>query len=357
MLRRRLRGFGPWIVVGHGLLFLALAAVQHATELAEVASLRGPAVAFALDGGLAVITILLGLWLRASPLPDDRQLAVAGWTFLGSLLFEAVVGVSILVKLGEGRAVAEPAFDMLLAGSAGAIAGFSVGYYNAKTHVQARQARRSSRAMAFVNGVIRHDLRNDLSAVVGTADLLEDAASEADPDEIRDQATLIQAKSEDALGLLEDTGVIARTVAGEADLQPVDLAQRVRDAAAKAPGFAAVEADVPDEAPVLANEGLGSVVDNLVENAIEHHDGDEPHVEVAVEERPDAVALRVADDGPGIPDEEKATLFEPREEGTHGGGLHLVSTLVDSFGGTIDADDREPRGTVFTVTLEPADHV
>ncbi|EMA25353.1 ATP-binding protein [Haloarcula amylolytica] len=44
---------------------------------------------------------------------------------------------------------------------------------------------------------------------------------------------------------------------------------------------------------------------------------------------------RLVDDGPGIPDDRRDSVFDPRAGDTHGGGLHLVETLVTSFGGEI----------------------
>ncbi|WP_336358516.1 ATP-binding protein [Haloarcula sp. CGMCC 1.6347] len=44
---------------------------------------------------------------------------------------------------------------------------------------------------------------------------------------------------------------------------------------------------------------------------------------------------RLVDDGPGIPDDRCDSVFDPRAGDTHGGGLHLVETLVTSFGGEI----------------------
>lgn len=354
-MRERLRPLAPWIVVAEGLLLFALAASHHLAEVAELGGLRGPGVAFAIDGGLGLVLVGLGLWLRASPLHPDRRLDVAGWTLLGAALFVGVVGLSMGVKLAEGRSLAEPAFTLLVAAGAGALAGFITGFYNAEAQEEARRARRSSEAMTVVNGIIRHDLRNDLTTVAGTADLLEDGAGDVDPDELRDEARLIQDKSEEAIELLEDTGTLARTVAGDAPVSEVDLVDVVREAARGLPDVATVETDLPDSAPVEGNEGLVSVADNLLENAVEHHDGDDPWIGVEVAVGDEAVVLRVADDGPGVPDDKKAHLFEPREGGTHGGGLHLVSTLVESLGGTIEVSDREPRGTVFTVTLRSAD--
>ncbi|KKF39282.1 hypothetical protein FK85_29785 [Halorubrum saccharovorum] len=66
-----------------------------------------------------------------------------------------------------------------------------------------------------------------------------------------------------------------------------------------------VDADIAEAAPVRANEGLRSAVDNLVENAIEH-----AGPEVTVRDGDERVTLTVADDGPGIPPERRDSLLD-----------------------------------------------
>lgn len=100
---------------------------------------------------------------------------------------------------------------------------------------------------------------------------------------------------------------------------------------------------------------LSSVFSNLFNNAIQHNDSDDPRVEVDVEERDDSVVIAVADDGPGLPDDRRESVFGRGEQGLDsagtGIGLYLVATLVEQYGGTVWAEDNDPRGTVFNVEL------
>ncbi len=100
------------------------------------------------------------------------------------------------------------------------------------------------------------------------------------------------------------------------------------------------------------------VFTNLVENATHHA----KHVEVKVSEvGGNMVQVDVADDGPGIPDELKAKVFEPfvrcdtaRTLGEHGGfglGLAIVRSLVEGHGGAVQMLDRAPHGLIVRVTL------
>ena len=70
------------------------------------------------------------------------------------------------------------------------------------------------------------------------------------------------------------------------------------------------------------------------------------------------VALLVADNGIGIPEESKAHMFEPyigSGEGDEGIGLDVVKQVIDAHGGTIKAEDNPGGGTVFTMTLPVED--
>ncbi len=72
-----------------------------------------------------------------------------------------------------------------------------------------------------------------------------------------------------------------------------------------------------------------------------------------------AVQVRVADNGPGIPDDRKEEIFDEGETGVDsdstGLGLFLVHTLVERYEGTVWIEDNEPEGRVFVVELPKHD--
>lgn len=71
------------------------------------------------------------------------------------------------------------------------------------------------------------------------------------------------------------------------------------------------------------------------------------------------VVVRIADDGPGIPDSRKREVFGRGEKGLEspgsGLGLYLVDNLVETYGGRGWIEDNEPKGSVFCVELRRAD--
>lgn len=84
---------------------------------------------------------------------------------------------------------------------------------------------------------------------------------------------------------------------------------------------------------------------------------DKEFPEVTVSATPDeeVVRVRVADNGPGIPSDQKEQIFEEGEKGLDsegtGLGLYLVRTLVDRYGGDVWVEDNEPEGSAFIVEL------
>jgi signal transduction histidine kinase len=334
------------------MLLLVTAVVHHSREIAAVGGAAGPTLALALDGVPALVLAYAGYRLSTVDLPPREVWTAAVWSLGGTVLFVAVLGATFLVRVFEGRPLVEPVFPLLVAAAAGGISGLVAGYYNVRAQADARQSRMATNALAFINDLIRHDLRNDLNVIQGHADLLSESAADVgagDP-------AVVAEKTEEALSRIETSKVIADTLIGDPDLEPIDLVPVVAEMAARISNTVAatVETDLPDSAVVSANDGVQSVVDNLIENAVEHNDADDPRVAVAVTAGYDFVRLTVTDNGPGIPDDRKGTVFEPGEGGS-GGGLSLIYTLVTGYGGDVWIEDAEPRGTRFVVELPRAD--
>jgi len=81
---------------------------------------------------------------------------------------------------------------------------------------------------------------------------------------------------------------------------------------------------------------LSSAFRNLLENAVRHNDHDHPEITVSCRDAGGSVQVLIADDGPGVPDEQKEQIFGKGEKGLDspgsGIGLYLVSLLTDGFG-------------------------
>jgi signal transduction histidine kinase len=356
MDRHRLWAQSPLFIIGLGVGLFFIAVGHHTRELLALNRAIGPIVALVLDGLPALGLIYGGYWLsQTESAPEDRRRVVV-WSLAGGLIFLAVNGATFLVRIIEGRVITEPMFPLLIAIETGAIAGLIAGYYSAQARADARHARVVTDALAFVNNLIRHDLRNDLNVIQGHASLVDTQQSTTDDDPQRDASAVIAEKADEALTRISTTRAITNILVGEPDLDPTDLASITADLTTQmeATYSVTITTDLPDCALVTANAGLRSVVDNLLENAIEHNDTDNPRIAVAVETDANSVRLIVSDNGPGIPETQKKTLFDANGAETDGGGLILVQTLVEGYNGTIRVEDNEPRGSTFVVELPRA---
>jgi two-component system sensor histidine kinase BaeS len=228
---------------------------------------------------------------------------------------------------------------------------------------QLEQSRGSERAFLLS---ISHDLRTPLTSIRGYAEALADGTlDDANPDDRKRAAAVITAEARRLERLVGDLLDLSRLDSRQFSLHPqlCDAAEVVRDAAlAFAPQAheLGITLDVAASAalPVdLDAERLGQIVANLVENALKYASS---RVDVSVAPSdPAHFALAVVDDGPGIPADHAALVFERlytvrdapgRAVGT-GLGLAIVRELAAAMGGAATVDGAPTPGTRFIVTL------
>lgn len=212
--------------------------------------------------------------------------------------------------------------------------------------------------MEVLNQLLRHDIRNDMAVIGATLDVLEDHVDETGADHL----DTLRERTDHVVELTHTARNITETLSVESgeslETEPIRLDTVLADAVSNASSsFPHAEIRVDGDPPsvtVAATELLESVFRNLLNNAVQHNDG-EPTVVVTATADDDTVTVRVADDGPGVPDRQKQRVFErgekgPTSDGT-GLGLYLVGVLVDSYDGEITVTDNDPRGAVFEVEL------
>jgi len=211
------------------------------------------------------------------------------------------------------------------------------------------ERKRREQRLSVLNRVLRHNLRNDLNVIMGQADWLArncDGAAVDKAETIQEMATRLTALGEKAR-TIEST--LQQDISQRVSVDIVSVIER-RCAAFRAEyPSASIVVDAPDSREVIAGETVSSVVDNLVENAIEHTET-EPEVTVSVTTSDEGwVTVRVADNGPGIPETEREVLHSDEEtqllHGT-GMGLWVVSWLVDSYGGKLSFETSSDGSTV-----------
>jgi len=213
-----------------------------------------------------------------------------------------------------------------------------------------RQLKEQRDNLDLLNTVLSHDIRNHLQMVVAYTDLLSehvDAENKAHIDTILESATqaveLTNTAREIATLMLEK----------EVSHKPVSLAvvleqeiENIRQAAS--PATITVDGELP-AVNVVADEMLGAVFHNLLQNAIQHNDTAVADIDISVTINSEYVTVRFADRGPGVADQRKEKIFGQGEKGLEssgtGLGLYLVRELVEGYGGRVWVTDRAAEDT------------
>ncbi|WP_167768489.1 sensor histidine kinase [Haloarcula amylovorans] len=353
----------PWLFVGFGgLVLLSQFAVQLASDgMDQLYTVQNLSV-YAFSSLLAGIVIVVGLLLRRAATSPARYPRVALWCLGTAAILLAINVPLILVTPGLNTSQAVGwAHGVFTTGAAG---GAVIGFIEARAIEQAQAAERARvRAAAteaererldYLNSLLRHEVLNNAQVIVGRAELIRDGHDE----DIETHLRAIQSQSEDMTRVIDDVRTLIKAFRDDSSLDEIDLSALLKaELADLRATYDSVEVtgDIHEGVFVLGDEMMRRIFSNLLSNAVEHNDSGVPHIEITVEQTPETVAVRVADNGPGISTAERATLFERNENGNHQVGLFLVSVLVERYNGTIELTETGPDGSVFTVEFPSID--
>lgn len=211
------------------------------------------------------------------------------------------------------------------------------------------------------NRLLRHNLRNETTVILGWANQIERLSED---EAVRESAARIQDVAHKLGDLSEKATHIERTLSEpDGEYTTVDVAtllEGIVEMAREDWPDAVVELSAPDSAPVRVHDRtlFEVALDNLVENALEHNDAPTPRVEVSVDCGGEDVVISIADNGPEIPAFEQDTLKRGEETSLHHGsglGLWLIHWTVDAVGGSLSFEQNEPRGNVVVLTVPRAE--
>lgn len=208
---------------------------------------------------------------------------------------------------------------------------------------------------------VSHDLKGPLAGIIGAMSTLRRGEElQLTGDEVESLYQMIEQSGRKMNRLVDDMLDLERLDRGQ--VQPerelTDVADMVRRVAREAPGLGTHPVRI-DADPLLANVDPAKVeriVENLLVNAARHTPGGTP-VHVTVREREGGILLAIEDEGPGVPEALKATLFDPFRQGPTaagrgvGIGLSLVRRFAELHGGTAEIEDRAGGGARFVIVL------
>jgi signal transduction histidine kinase len=213
-----------------------------------------------------------------------------------------------------------------------------------------------------------HELRTQLSSIIGFSELLADDNPDRFDDPTRQKfLARINSSGRYLLALIDDILDLSKVEAGQTVLriENVVIADVVRDVAVTMEPLAAkksirIEADGAAGGQVPADLGkLRQMLLNLVSNAVKFtHEGG--GVSIVARRLDEAVEISVSDTGIGIAESDRVRLFEPfrqldstlsRQQHGTGLGLALTKRFAELHGGQILVESELGKGSVFTVKL------
>jgi len=343
--------------------------------------------------GVAIAAVLVAgaVLLYRSEVGTPGTYRIAGWNLLGVVVLGTVLAVATRYEaatvppLVAADVIAVSAFAHVLIG------------YNDVRRIRAEEVAAEREKLAVLNRVVRHNLRTEVQTLTGYAELL---AAEVEAGSAA--AGYADAVRERVRSLGEMHGDLKRafeTLEGDAETETFVLGELLpgllEEMRVAHPDAVVEPADLPEgRLAVEASPELPAALAELVANAVEHgsqgsrsgaredgvqHGQTTPRSEAEGTPDPGAavgdgggaltvrvgaregndgrIALTVADDGPGIPEMERAVVSGETaiDQLNHGQGIGLwfVKWVADRSGGTIEFDD-DAEGAAVTLRLDPA---
>lgn len=356
----------PALISVLGILFFAFYVAEHLVFYLGQGIRSIDFVVGAFVTGIFVVSLVYGgYWLGRSALPPERYPRILKWVVSGLVVFLAI-NVPMFLAWAPGN----PAFQIgwgRWAANVGAASGLLIGCIEARTiqrelaaqraEIRAESAENQRQWFDYLNGLLRHEVLNTTNVITGYASLLLEEDDSNDP--TRAHLETIRNQSEEMAKVIQDVQVLLEATQNVTNLETKDLTEILTIESDKlCATYESVEVDmsVPDDVDVLADDLLPRVFSNILRNAVEHNDSSPTRITVTAEQTAEMVVVHIADNGPGIRPDERATLFERSDNtgATHGLGLYLVRTLAERYGGTVELTDTDSDGSAFAVTLPVA---
>jgi len=191
-------------------------------------------------------------------------------------------------------------------------------------------------ALSLTNKIMRHDIKNKVAAISLFAELGSESGERKYYDRIRQICEDIVRTLSRLRGLEEKEGMRS--------LKLKEVVEEVME------GYDVEWNWKGGEAAVLADNGIYTVIDNIVHNSITH--GKTKRVDFEVTDIGKTVELRIKDYGVGIPEELRDKIFEEgfSASGSTGLGLFIARKLVERYGGKLTFETHKD-GAIFVIKL------
>ncbi len=301
---------------------------------------------------------------------DTATLPTVPWFFMPLRTARGLVGVLGIAQGGDARPLdseARALLDALAGQTAAALERASLN----REMVAVRTAAETERVRNTLLASISHDFRTPLSSILGAATSVLDYGDKLDAATKKDLLGQIKHEAESLDEMVRNLLAITRIDAGVLELRRdwIDLreiVERVVSATRRRGAAQVLEVVLPLDLPLvqadatLVEQAIGNIIGNSV-----FHTPKETHVNVDAVVTTENVAIRVTDDGPGIPTDLLPRVFEkfirgrPQDLATADGGegtglgLAIAKGIMEAHGGSISAESpaANGRGTRIVLTF------
>lgn len=331
----------------------------------------GTAALVAVAVPVAIAGVLVATGRRFSALePTGYQVWVAAIVLAGGGTYGA--GFVAFIEWVQGTPLLDAWYVIAMGGSGGVALATGITHYYVsyeqrlgEADAESARAARLQKQVSVLNRVLQHNIRNELTIIVGWLGRVD-----ADDPERSERAAEIATEHLDKLLDLSETSATIQSVIDSGTTTAVDLAASADtaiDTVETTSPTLSVESDLPASAPVRAHPRVERAILETLENVAEHNDPSTVVARVSVRKlaRSDGdgtgmdggYAVAVSDDGDGIPDIEVNALDASEETALgHGQGLGLffVKTIVDISDGEFTVRTNDDGGTTVTMLFPPA---
>ncbi|GMG71344.1 sensor histidine kinase [Tetragenococcus halophilus] len=220
-----------------------------------------------------------------------------------------------------------------------------------------KQRQAIEREKQFVSDA-SHELRTPITAIRGHVNLIQ-RRSETHPEVIPQSLEFIDKESK-RIELLSEQLLTLGRVENKNNLENIDFSSLVTQEVENLALTSGRKITLQVASEIYfkaAKTDLQQIIKNLLENALKYAPTGEIKVLLQKNEQ---ICLQIADQGIGIADDEKEKIFErlyridqsrSSEVNGSGVGLSIVKALVTKYRGTIQVEDNQPKGTIFTITF------
>lgn len=237
------------------------------------------------------------------------------------------------------------------------------------TYTDVTEDQQSRQHLQVLHRVLRHNLRNELTVVLGMADAIADHAESTIA---KQSATRITDRAEKLVGVSEKARMAQNILQQPQTETVVDVGQMATEVAAEAREQwpeATITTDIETSLPVSTGAEIRDAVDNLLDNAITHNtDNPEVHlrvrkytpIHVTTRSFGQEAVITVEDNGPGIPENERAVIFDEEDmtqlKHGRGFGLWVVRWITESANGSVNYDRTDGSTTIeLRLPITPAE--